>query len=128
MPLVKVTVFRRVSAQEKRELADRIHEALVQCFKIPDDDYNHHFVELEGDNALFIKNRTENYTQIEMTIFPGRSREAKTSLYAKITSSLGELGIAARDVMIVLNEPPLENWGLAGKSGIDSDIGFDLNV
>lgn len=127
MPLVKITVFRTWSHQEKREIADGIHNALVRCFKIPDDDYNHHFVELTTD-SLFIKNRSSNYTLIEMTIFPGRSMDAKRCLYKEITSKLGEMGIAAIDVMIVLHQPPLENWGLAGKAGNDADIGFNLNV
>jgi 4-oxalocrotonate tautomerase family enzyme len=52
---------------------------------------------------------------IELTIFPGRSREQKKDAIEKITGLLCEnLGIPATDVFIVMNEPPLENWGMGG--------------
>ena len=46
---------------------------------------------------------------------PGRNREQKKCAIEKITGLLCEkLGIAATDVFIVMNEPPLENWGMGG--------------
>ena len=52
---------------------------------------------------------------IELTIFPGRSREQKKAAIEKITWLLCEkLEVAATDVFIVMNEPPLENWGMGG--------------
>lgn len=53
---------------------------------------------------------------IELTIFPGRTREQKKNAIKKITGLLCEkLEIPATDVFIVMNEPPLENWGMGGK-------------
>ena len=63
-----------------------------------------------------------------MYIFPGRSKKAKKELFEKIADKLSELGILKDDIFIVLNEPPLENWGLSGKSGDEFNIGFNLNV
>jgi phenylpyruvate tautomerase PptA (4-oxalocrotonate tautomerase family) len=39
----------------------------------------------------------------------------KKTAISEITRLLGErLQIAAADVFIIINEPPLENWGLRG--------------
>ena len=57
----------------------------------------------------------ENFLIIELTIFPGRTREQKKCAIEKITASLCDrLLISITDVFIVMNEPPLENWGMGG--------------
>ena len=41
----------------------------------------------------------------------------------------GELGIAPIDIAIVLQEPPLDNWGLrGGQPASELDLGFNLKV
>ncbi len=53
---------------------------------------------------------------IEITMFPGRSKEQKKALIETITQKLGDrLSVSPTDVFIVINEPPNENWGLGGK-------------
>jgi phenylpyruvate tautomerase PptA (4-oxalocrotonate tautomerase family) len=54
------------------------------------------------------------YTLIEVTMFAGRSMEAKRSLYKAIVHNLGSLGVPAGDVKITLIEVPPENWGIHG--------------
>jgi phenylpyruvate tautomerase PptA (4-oxalocrotonate tautomerase family) len=128
MPLVKISMLKIWDNNQKRLISDKIHESLVEAFKIPDDDYNHQIIEFTKDNFIYEKNKTEKYILIEMTIFPGRSKNAKKTLYKIIVEKLSELNISPTDITIVLNEPSLENWGLSGKSGDETDIGFNLNV
>ncbi|MGE0071120.1 MAG: hypothetical protein AB7S67_12965 [Thiomonas sp.] len=49
-------------------------------------------------------------------------------MYQGIVGKLGLLGIQASDILIVLNEPPLENWGLRGQPASEVDLGFNLKV
>lgn len=128
MPLVRISMLKIWDNSHKRIISDKIHESLVEAFKIPDQDYNHQIIEFEKENYLYSKNKTEKYILIEMYIFPGRSKKAKKMLYEKIVNKLAELKITPKDIIIVLNEPPLENWGLSGKSGEEAEIGFNLNV
>ena len=52
---------------------------------------------------------------IQLTFFPGRTKEQKGDAIRAITSRLqNSLGIAPAAVFIVINEPPLENWGMGG--------------
>ena len=53
---------------------------------------------------------------IEITMFPGRTKEQKARVFTEIVGELERrLGIANTDVFIVLHEPPDENWGLSGR-------------
>jgi hypothetical protein len=73
--------------------------------------------------------KTENYTLVEMNLFPGRTLEAKRNLYRSLVRGFAEIGIAPADVFIVPHEPPLDNWGLqGGLPASEVDLGFDLNV
>ena len=53
---------------------------------------------------------------IEITMFPGRTKEQKKTLIETVTKKLtSSLSIRPEDVFIVINEPSDENWGMAGK-------------
>jgi hypothetical protein len=73
--------------------------------------------------------KTENFVTIEMTVYPGRSLQAKKALYREIVSRLQKLEIQGDDILMVLNEPSLENWGIrGGHPASEVDIGFKINV
>jgi len=130
MPLVKVEIFTGKSKEYKKKLLDSIHSALVESFKIPDNDRIQRLYELDPDNFETVQGKSDKYTLIEITVFKGRSIEAKRKLYSTIVKNLNEsLEIAGSDVLIVINEPPLENWGIrGGKAAIDIDLGFKIEV
>ncbi len=129
MPLVKVEIIKGKSSAYKKMLLDGIHKALVDSIKIPDHDRRQRLYELEREN--FEKTgRSDDYTIIEITMFKGRSNEAKKKLYAEIVKNLSHsLNINGSDITIVINEPPLENWGIrGGLPANEVDLGFSLNV
>ncbi len=130
MPLVKVEIFAGKSKEYKKKLLDAIHAALVEAFKIPEDDRMQRLYELEPDNFEIAPGKTENFTLVEITAFKGRSTEAKRQLYSSIVKNLNDsLSVAGSDIFIVIHEPPLENWGIrGGKAAIDLDLGFKVDV
>jgi len=114
----------------KKALLDGVHAALVEAFRIPDGDRIQRLYESEPENLEISSNKTEDFVLIELTVFKGRSLEAKRNLYRSIIANLGKNpGIKAGDILIVINEPPLENWGvMGGLPASEADIGFDINV
>jgi len=129
MPLVKITIRKGRSREEKRVLLDAVHTALVDAFEIPIGDRHQILVEVEPDNFEYPEGKTKDYTIIEMTVFPGRSVEAKRKLYQNIVGNLQKLNIQPNDVLIVLKEPPLENWGIRGVYPANEvNLGFKLDV
>ncbi len=129
MPLVKVSLFKGKSKEEKKALLDAIHYALVEAFRIPENDRNQRIFEFDPENFQIPEGKTSKYTLIEIDQFPGRSLDAKRKLYQAIVQNLKELGIQASDLFILLKEPPLDNWGIRG--GIPAsevNLGFKLDV
>ena len=129
MPLVRIEIREGRSPGEKQRLLDAVHDALVDAFRIPDHDRTQRLIELDAAAFEIDPSHGERFTLVEITAFPGRSDDAKRALFAAITRNLVALGIPADDVMVVLHEPPLGNWGLrGGRSAADVDLGFELDV
>jgi phenylpyruvate tautomerase PptA (4-oxalocrotonate tautomerase family) len=129
MPLVRIEILEGRSVEERRQLFEAIHRALVEAFEIPDDDRTQRIVEYHPVNFEIPPGKSDRYTLIEITAFPGRSRTAKAALYEAIVQRLGDLGVDATDVSIVVHEPSLENWGIRGGRPADEvDLGYRLDV
>jgi phenylpyruvate tautomerase PptA (4-oxalocrotonate tautomerase family) len=130
MPLVRVEIFEGKSKEYKKALLDGIHNALVTAFKIPINDRKQKLYELSRENLIIGNNNSKNYTFIEITAFKGRSYETKKLLYTLIAGNLkNSPGIDGEDILIVLNEQPLENWGVhGGIPASEYDIGFNIKV
>ena len=123
MPLVNVEIIKGKTIEYKKTLLQSIHEALVNVLQIEDDDRYQRLYELEADYFERRAAKTDKFTLIELTLFPGRSKDMKRGIIKEITRLLRErLEIQASDVFILMHEPPLENWGFNGNQG--SEMGF----
>lgn len=130
MPLVKIEILKGNSKEYKKAILDSIHESLVESIKIPDYDRFQRLYELDKDNFEIPSTKTEKAIIIEITLFQGRSLKAKKDLYKNIVERLAKNpGISGDDIVIVLLEPPLENWGIkGGKPASEVDLGFKIQV
>jgi 4-oxalocrotonate tautomerase family enzyme len=72
----------------------------------------------------------DQYPGERITVFKGRTLEAKRKLYKELSNALAELlAIAPSSVLILLDEHDAENWGMRG--GIPAseiDFGYSVNV
>lgn len=127
MPLVRIDIAQGRSAEIKRAILDGVHAALVEAFKIPDSDRNQILNEHAPAN---LEGKGSDFTQVEIIAFPGRSRDAKRALYAAIVRNLEKAaGIDPQHVVIVVHEPPFDNWGLyGGQMGSEIKLGFKVDV
>ena len=115
MPLVRIEILKGKDASYQKTLLQAVHDALVTAIGIPDWDRFQQLYELEPECFERAPGKTDRFTMIEITMFPGRSKEQKACIFEEITRELKtRLGIANTDVFIVIQEPPNENWGLAG--------------
>ncbi len=129
MPFVQVSLLAGRSDTDKIAIADVIHAALVSSFKIPETDRKIRFIEYHESNFQRPPGKKSHYVLIEITQFPGRSKEAKRNLYQAIVHGLSGLQIEPTDVFIILQEPPMENWGIRGGLPADEvDLGFSTKV
>lgn len=114
MPLAKIEVRRSRSATEITALMEAVYLALRDALKVPEDDRQIRYIEHRPAHFWVAPGKTENYTLVEIVMFPGRATETKRALYQALVQRLGALGIAPSDVMVVLTEPPMESWGIRG--------------
>lgn len=129
MPIAKIEVRKSRSATEIAELIDAVYQAQREALKVPEGDRQIRYIEHKPEHFAVPPGKTENYTFVEITIFPGRSLDSKRKLYQSIVRRFGELGIVSSDIIIVLNEPSLDNWGIrGGVPASEMDIGFKLDV
>lgn len=128
MPIVTIDVTRSRSPHEIEAIINAVYQSQLLAFKLPEDDKQIRYVEHPRHCFPIPPGKTENYTVIEFSIFPGRSVDAKRRLYAELAARLGALGIQPADMIVVLHEPSLDNWGVRGKPASEVDLGINLNV
>jgi phenylpyruvate tautomerase PptA (4-oxalocrotonate tautomerase family) len=120
MPFSKIEVRRPRPPEGVQALMQAVYEAQREALKVPEDDRQIRYVEHRPEHFAVPPGKTEDYTYVEILLFPGRSTAAKRALIQ---------GIVQRDVFVVLIEPPLENWGLSGgRLASEVDLGFRLDV
>ena len=116
MPLVKINLLKGKTDEYKKTIFDCVHQGLIETLGISDWDRFQRIIEFNRSDFEAPAEKSDNFMIIELTIFPGRTKEQKKSAIEIITSKLVKaLSIAPEDVFIIINEPPLENWGMAGK-------------
>lgn len=117
MPLVKIEMLRGKNTEYKRTVLDCVHDGLISALGIEDWDRFQRIVEYDKENFEIPSFKSTDFMIIELTIFPGRSKEQKQKTIAAITENLHQrLNITPTDVFIVISEPPIENWGIGGKN------------
>lgn len=118
------------SLREKApSLSSAIHSAVVEALAYPPDKKFHRFIGLEKEEFIFPADRGENYTIIEISMFEGRSTEAKKLLIKRLFENIArEVGIAPHSVEITIIETPRQNWGIRGVCGDELGLGYKVNV
>jgi phenylpyruvate tautomerase PptA (4-oxalocrotonate tautomerase family) len=129
MPVIRVEIREGWSPAEKAGLLDAIHAAAVQALKVPDEDRTQILTEHPAEAFELPPGTGDRFTLVEVTMFAGRSADAKRRLSRAVVANLAGRGGPASDVLIVLHEVPLESWGVRGGTpASDVDLGFEVGV
>lgn len=107
---------------------EAVQRALVAGILIPPGDRCIRLNEFDEDAFLPAEHKSRTYTIIEISLFTGRSIEAKRRLYAALVAELAPFGLAAHDIKVILHEVPRENWGLSGLPASEIELGFKVDV
>lgn len=127
MPLITLTMRKGRTSEQKQALLDGVHQALMDAFGIPENDRLQVIHEIEPENWDIP--RSDDEVVVEIKAFAGRSVDAKRTLYTAIVGHMGAAGVRAEDVFIIINDLPLENWGIrGGQAACDVDFGFKIDV
>ncbi len=129
MPITKIELSKKWENIDKDLLADFVHETMVDVLKIPEHDRLIRIFEHDSDSFFGPKNASDNYVLFEISMFPGRSLDAKRELYKRLCEGMKRFGVAVEDTRVVLYEVPMDNWGIrGGQAGSDVVLGFKTEV
>ena len=110
------------------ELLEAAQRAIVEGIRIPEADRCVRLHELPAEAILAPPGTTEKYTIIEISMFKGRSVEAKRRLYAALARELGAFGLEPHDIKVYIQEGEREDWSVGGVALSDVELGFTIEV
>jgi phenylpyruvate tautomerase PptA (4-oxalocrotonate tautomerase family) len=109
-------------------LIDAVQSALIESIRIPPADRDIRILEYPAEAFAPPAGRAANAVLIEISMFRGRSVEAKRRLYAALSRELAVFGVTGDNVKVLIHDVDRENWGLGGVSFADRDPGFKIDV
>jgi 4-oxalocrotonate tautomerase family enzyme len=113
----------------KAQLSDVIHSCVVDALAFPKDKRAHRFFPLDAEDFYYPEGRTPRYTIIEISMFEGRSIEAKKQLIHLLFERIQQmLGIQPKDVEVTITETPKHNWGFRGQTGDEISLNYKVDV
>lgn len=129
MAQVKIYGLKNLLRENKENLSKAIHESLMDAFGLPENKRFHRFFLLNEDEFIYPSDRSDKYTIIELSIFEGRSIDAKKMLINLIFSNIKKhTGIDGQDVEITILETPVENWGIRGVPADELTLNYKVKV
>lgn len=128
MPSTRVETRTGWIGDRHEALIAAVQRGLVEGIRIPAEDRDIRVLEYPPHAFAPPASKGPNYTIIEISLFTGRTVDAKRRLYAALVSELSAFGVAPSDLKVVLHDVPRENWGLGGKSAVDIELGFKVEV
>lgn len=129
MAQIKIYGLRGPLERQRDQLSKAIHSCVTEVLSYPQGKIFHRFITLEKENFIFPDDRSDSYTIIEISMFEGRSVEAKKSLVRGLFACIERAcGIAPQDLEITIFETPKENWGIRGKCGDELALNYNVNV
>lgn len=129
MAQIKIYGLREQLQSRRERLSDVIHSCAVEALGLPADKKFHRFLPLEKADFIFPPGRSDDYIIIEVSIFEGRTVEAKKHLVSLLFERIGsELQIGVNDVEITIFETPRHNWGIRGKPGDELELSYQVTV
>ena len=129
MAQVKIYASEAHIDANRSRISDLIHRVLMATLGLPEDKRFHRFIPMTPENFIHPAGRSAAYTIIEISMFEGRSAEAKKDLLNELMRGFVEdLGISADDVEITIFETPRANWGIRGKIAADLVLDYKVDV
>jgi phenylpyruvate tautomerase PptA (4-oxalocrotonate tautomerase family) len=102
---------------------------MVAALRVPSDDPTVLITEIDPGSVVLPGGVGDSYTIVQITMFEGRSIEAKRALYRGICTSLAAVGIPPSDILIAIVEAPTGNWGIAGGTpASEVELGFQVEM
>lgn len=129
MAQIKVYGLREHLRPIQARLSDAIHSCVVEALQFPVNKRAHRFFHLEAEDFYFPASASPRYTIIEISMFEGRSVEAKKQLirllFERVCQGANRM---PHEVEVTISETPKHNWGFRGSPGDELTLGYKVEV
>ncbi len=129
MPDVLIEVRADWLKDRKVNFIEAVEDGIVAALQTPKDDKILRLIEHSPENFSMPRWAGERFTHIEITMFKGRSIEAKRALYQAIVNNLEPFGVPPNDIKIILIEVlPSEVGMRGGRAACDLELGYEVAI
>jgi phenylpyruvate tautomerase PptA (4-oxalocrotonate tautomerase family) len=129
MAQVKIFGLRRSLQNSRAAISQAIHLSVMEALEYPAEKKFHRFIALDEEDFIYPQDRSERYIIIEISIFEGRSIEAKKMLIRLLYERIPQLsGISAQDIEITIFETPRHSWGIRGMPSDEVRLNYKVEV
>ncbi|PMN67072.1 tautomerase family protein [Enterovibrio norvegicus] len=129
MAQIKIYGLKDNLDKNRDAISSSIHDSVMSALEYPKEKKFHRFISLNKDDFIYPDDRSEEYIIIEISMFEGRSIEAKKSLIRELFNNINTAtGISSQDIEITIYETPKENWGIRGMPGDELALGYKVEV
>jgi phenylpyruvate tautomerase PptA (4-oxalocrotonate tautomerase family) len=113
----------------RAELSDAIHSCVVDALQFPPSKRAHRFFAMDRDDFYFPDSASPRYTIIEISLFEGRTVEAKKRLIRLLFERIGaRCDRLPNEIEVTLTETPRHNWGFRGLPGDEVSLSYEVGV
>ncbi len=129
MAQIKIYGVREHLNPVKAVLSETIHSCVVDALHFPPDKRAHRFFPMDSDDFHFPASSTPRYTIIEISMFEGRSLEAKKHLIRLLFERIcARVDRTPNEVEVTITETPRHNWGFRGLPGDEIGLPYKVDV
>jgi phenylpyruvate tautomerase PptA (4-oxalocrotonate tautomerase family) len=129
MAQIKIFGVRRSLEKHRLALSHAIHASVMEALAYPAEKKFHRFFPLDDADFIYPADRSEQYTIIEISMFEGRSVEAKKLLIRLLNDRIPTFtGIRPQDIEITIFETPRHAWGIRGSTGDEIGLNYKVDV
>lgn len=129
MSQVKIYGIREHLDPIKKVLSDAIHSCVVEALKFPQDKRAHRFFPMSSEDFYYPASASPRYTIIEISMFEGRTIDARKSLIRLLFARVGELcDRKPNEIEVTITETPRHNWGFRGQTGDEIGLPYKVEV
>jgi phenylpyruvate tautomerase PptA (4-oxalocrotonate tautomerase family) len=128
MAQIKIYGLREHLDPIKARLSDAIHSAVVEALSFPEGKRAHRFFPMSAADFYYPASATPRYTIVEISMFEGRSVEAKKRLIRLLFERIAALGRLPHEIEVTISETPRCNWGFRGVPGDEDVLAYKVEV
>lgn len=129
MAQIKIYGLKSTFREKRDSISEAIHQSVIGALLYPPEKKFQRFIALDKEDFIYPSDRSSNYIIIEISMFDGRSAEAKKLLIRQLYQNISALcGISGQDIEITIFETPKQNWGIRGIPGDELALSYKVEV